>query len=252
MKYIVSILLVFITCAVQAQFGPAPIAKDTSVISNTNKKTKQKPIRDFKPSAVKIGIDAFGLGRTAFTSDFSHFEAQVDIDFHRYFLVVDFGNERNTISSNDFTYNNEGSYFRLGLQANMTQFNKNGNIIFFGLRYARSSFKDDLTFTESTDHFGTATSSVSNANLSSRWFEINTGMKVHVLKNFFLGYTLRVKLIKSNSASDELSPYIIPGFGLARKGGNIGFNYYVLYRIPFRKKAIPQKILKSRGNGADR
>ena len=58
-----------------------------SLESNSDNEKKQKVVRDFKPSAVKLGIEALTLGLSASKSGLSHYEIQSDIDFDRYFFV---------------------------------------------------------------------------------------------------------------------------------------------------------------------
>ena len=65
-----------------------------------------------------------------------------------------------------------------------------------------------------------------------------TGLKIRVVKQLYLGFTLRYKLFMSTSGAEDLRPYYIPGFGKNIGTSAFGFNYYVSYRLPFRKKII--------------
>ena len=40
------------------------------------------------------------------------------------------------------------------------------------------------------------------------------------------------------NGATETRPYYIPGFGKNVKTAGFGFNYYVSYRLPFRKKTV--------------
>lgn len=249
-RYIVSIAFLVLSCDLLAQPGEIALKRDSisgaSVAGPKVKKPRVK--RDFKPSSFKVGGDVLGFGRSLIESDYTHYEAQFDVDFHRYFFVVDVGRQEHSFSGSSFAYSNDGNYFRVGIQANMTQFNEDRNVIFFGLRYARSNFSDKLNFTQATDHWGSGDIALNNNGLSARWFELNTGMKVRVTGQLYLGYTIRFKLAKSMSQpTSTLQPYTIPGFGLASKGSNIGFNYYILYRLPFRNKPVPKKVVRPGG-----
>ena len=218
----------------------SPIAGD-SLISSSSREKDLKVERDFKPSAVKIGVDALAFGRTVTTSGFSQYEIQSDIDFDRYFFVVDIGRESNSLSNSEFSYSNSGNYFRLGLQVNMMPYNVDRSFFFFGFRYARSNFSHELNYVGSFDNWGNQNFDISNGSLSARWFETNMGMKVKVFENIFFGWTIRFKIAKKISGISDLEPRNIPGFGLADKGGNAGFNYYILYNIPFRDKPVPPR-----------
>lgn len=199
----------------------------------------QKAERDYKPSAIRVGANAFGLLQTAYKGDFTRIEGQMDIDLHHMFFVMDLGYEKNLSSSNDFNYENKGSYYRIGIQANIQPYNENRNVLFFGLRYARASFKDKLDFTNSTDLFGNTQFSLVNDNLRANWLELNMGMKVKIAQQLYFGYTIHFKFGQAFSGNGELTPSVVPGFGKSNKSSAAGFSYYIAYRIPFRDKPIP-------------
>lgn len=203
----------------------------------------QKSEKDFLPSAIRIGVDAFGLLNSGFKNDFSRIEGQVDIDLHHMFLAFDFGSENQKSSGNDFAYENSGNFYRVGLQANIQPYNINRNVMFFGARYAKSSFKDQLDFTD-TNSFGSTQFHYSNDNMSANWFELNLGMKIKIIEQLYFGYSIRFKLAQSFSGNGALTPRNIPGYGKSDKKSTTGFNYYIAYRFPFRKKAIPIKPKK--------
>lgn len=228
MKYISSILLLFLV--------------SISIAQKTEKIKK-----DYKPSAIRIGGNISGLIKNVIDNNFNKIEGQTDIDFHNFFFVVDFGYEKNLFSSGNYNYENKGNYYRIGVQANIQPYNLNRNVFFFGLRYARSQFEDNLNFINFTDKFGNAQFSLSNDNLKAKWFELNTGLKVKIIKQFYFGYTIHFKFIQSFSGNGELIPKNIPGFGKSDKKSTFGFSYYISYNIPFRKKDIPvnpQKVQK--------
>jgi len=204
----------------------------------------QKTKKDYRPSAIRIGYNTFSLIKSSIDGGFSQVEGQADIDFHHLFLAVDVGNEKNSFSSEDYNYENKGSYYRIGIQANIQPYNLNRNVFFFGLRLARSNFEDKLDFVNSTDKFGNAQFSLSNDNLKAKWLELNMGLKVKIVKQLYFGYTIHFKFSQSFSGNGDLTPRNIPGFGKANKKSAAGFSYYISYRIPFRKKAIPIKPIK--------
>ena len=126
----------------------------------------------------------------------------------------------------------------------MMPYNKHRSSIFFGLMYARSNFKDQISYDQFDQGWGANTLNYSNDNLTARWFEANLGINVRIAGPIYLGYTMRFKFSKSLSGNGELFPYEIPGFGKADKGGQFGFNYYVIYKLRFRDKPIPKRPVK--------
>lgn len=247
LRYIISIILLLAisqTTFAQEQDGPAieeGAETDVELDEKEKKEKKEKIPRDFKPSAVKVGLETIGLGRTVTSSGFTQFEGQADIDFDRYFFVLDLGHEKNSIANNEFNYTNNGNYIRAGVQINMMPYNQDKSFFFFGFRYARSLFSDQIAYTEDFDKWGQRNIEYKNPNLTATWYEVNMGMKVKVFERLYFGYTVRYKLNKSIKGFDSLMPRNIPGFGRADKSSNAGFNYYILYNIPFRDKPVPPK-----------
>lgn len=229
LKYITSLSVLLVSQSVMAQDNEQPII--------------QKVEKDFKPSEVIFATDVIGLGKTLFTDE-TKLEFHSKIDFHHYYLVGEFGMDKINLNGNGFDYNAEGTFFRVGPHVNMMPYNKHRSSIFFGLMYARSSFKDEITYQQADQGWGVQNLNFANDNLKARWYEANLGINVRVFGPVYLGYTLRFKFAKSLSGNEKLTPYEIPGYGKADKGGQFGFNYYVIYKLRFRDKPIPKKPTK--------
>ncbi|MFY0654166.1 MAG: hypothetical protein JXQ96_19170 [Cyclobacteriaceae bacterium] len=254
MKFIFSIILIYICHLawsqetvpgveqpVQTTDEEAEKGKNKKGEKEDKKSDKEKREADFKPSAVNVGIEGLGIARSLSSPGFYQFEGQADIDFDRYFFVLDLGRESNSISNDNFNYSNSGNYFRTGIQVNMMPYNPNRNFFFLGFRYARSSFRDDISYIDSFEKWGDKTLNFENKGVSARWFELNMGMKVKVFERLYFGYTIRYKMAKKMTGYGELNPRNIPGFGRGDKSSVAGFNYYFLYHIPFRDKPVPPK-----------
>ena len=224
--------------------SPAANTNTLSEDVKTEEVKKPKVKKDFKPSAVRFGMDALGLIRTGTTSGFHHLEGQADIDFHHYFFVVDFGHERNVLAREGFNYTNQGAFFRVGVQFDLMPYNVDKNVFFVGFRYAKSNFSDHLVYTDSFDKWGEKSYNTEQRGLTARWYEMNMGMKVKVFENVYFGYTLRYKISKKMNGFTDQEPYLIPGYGRASKASSAGFNYYILYNIPFRDKPVGKKPVK--------
>lgn len=192
---------------------------------------------DFSPSAVRIGTDIVAIGQTVLSPDKDLFEVNADVAFSKYFLTLDAGMDNIVRNGEDYTYENRGKYFRLGADINFMPNDPDNNVFFFGLRYGRSYFNDNLTVRSEDDIYGAYTLYSENTNLTARWFEMATGFKVRVWKAFFLGYTFRIKFSsKINGATGNLTPYEIPGYGEAADPTEVGVNYQIFYRIPLSAK----------------
>ena len=213
------------------------------ILLNSGNLIAQKSKRDFVPSEVIFATDVVGLGKTIF-SDETKLEFHTKIDFDQFYLAGDFGYDKINPTGEGFDYHSKGTFFRVGPHINMMPYNKHRSSIFFGLMYARSSFNDQITYELADQGWGARTLNYSNDNLTARWFEANLGINVKILGPLYLGYTMRFKFSKSLSGNGALFPYEIPGYGKADKGGQFGFNYYVIYKLRFRDKPIPKRPLK--------
>lgn len=196
--------------------------------------------RDWKPSVVFFSADVVKLIDMAASNDLN-MEFNFKTDFDQLFLAFDFGLENQNLSGEGFDYHSEGRFYRIGPQINFMKYNQERSNIFFGISYAAANLSDNIDYHVAEGVFDEAQLQYSNVNLKAHWFELNTGLSVRVAGPIFLGYTVRFKLAKSMDTPSKLTPFNIPGYGDASKDSRFGFNYYVTYKLGFRKKKIPQK-----------
>ena len=195
------------------------------------------------PSAVRIGVEPGALGYMIFSEKRSFFEATADLDINNFYLAMDYGINTFKLDEPTYQYENNGRYMRFGMDINLMKADKIYNVMFFGLRYARSVFNDELKYQtsaviQSDTRWPSAKASVSNSNVKSNWIEMTVGMKIRIFKQLYAGFTARYKFLKSIRDAGNLKPYYIPGFGKNINNDAWGLNYYIYYRIPFRKKVI--------------
>ena len=220
MKYIFSIVFFFIT--------------GLSVLGQAGR---------YAPSSIKLGADPGTLGYMLFSEKRGFFEAEADIDIDRFFIVGNYGFSDYLLDEPTYRYESNGSYLRLGADINFMHQDPNLNIAFFGLRYASSSFDEKLDYNtqaviQSETGWPNTQETVTNTNAKASWFEMVTGMKIRVVKQLYMGFTLRYKLFMKVRQVEELRTYYVPGFGKNVSSSAFGFNYYISYRLPFRKKII--------------
>lgn len=177
----------------------------------------------------------------AFGNNRMRYEFQADIDFHRIYLIGSYGINTYQISTDEFDYKNNGSYYRVGLEADFLKFDPDHNTLTFGLRYARANFSESLNTTLNSPVYGPYEESLNNDAVSARWFEMTTGLRVMVLKNLYMGYTFRIQLNRKIFDATEFRTYDIPGFGRAEFKNRWTFNYYLTYRIPWKEKQVMER-----------
>jgi hypothetical protein len=192
--------------------------------------------RDFRPTGVRFGTDLIQGIRGLSSSNFNGWEANVDVDFWRYYFAFDYGQWAQIETLENGYYENDGSYWRVGADVSFLKKDPDRNMFFLGLRYAQSSFADSIAYSYSDDNFGTITRQLENINLSASWVEITTGLRMKIWKYIWMGYTARIKLFPSLNGEGELESYNIPGYGRASADNWWGFNYQIFFKISVRKE----------------
>ena len=195
--------------------------------------TIQKIKPDWSPHELKVGFNAIRAGRSAFGSGLSTFEIQTGLSLYRVIAVLDLGIEENR-RGELFSYQNTGQYVRLGGDWNFVKDQESGNVISLGLRYARASFEDELDYSQNLG-FGENAFEYSNSNLNARWFEITLNLRGKIVTNLFMGFSMRWQFSRKINGEGELKAFDIPGFGTTRRENSTAFDYYIMWRIPFKK-----------------
>lgn len=200
--------------------------------------TMRVSFRDkFMPTGVRLGTDALSIARNFYDDSFEGWEANADVDFNRYFLTVDYGRWARSYSGDSVGYSNEGRYWRVGADVNFLTKDPERNMFFLGLRYGHGVFDEAFALLDADKQWGTNDRQAvpyTNNDVSARWFELTTGIKVKMFSWFWMGYTARFKFGLKTGATPELLPHDVPGYGRTDKESYWGFNYQLMFRIPFR------------------
>ncbi|MBX2947347.1 MAG: hypothetical protein KF725_16075 [Cyclobacteriaceae bacterium] len=190
--------------------------------------------RSYVPTGVRFGVDMISIIRTPIEPKFSGWEAAADIDFDRYYLVLEAGRWSRDLSSENDTYSNRGNFWRAGVDMNFLKNDPERNNFFLGLRYARGSFSEQLITRVNDPVFGEGIIQNENIDVGASWAELTTGLRVRMFSVLWMGYTIRYKFGLNTNESSGLVPYDVPGYGRTDKNTTWGFTYYVLVRVPFK------------------
>lgn len=207
---------------------------------------KEKVPIDWRPKYLKFSYDIVAPIRGAATSQQSQ-ELQAMLSVDKFFFAVEGGTGSSTRSkarlSEDipwsYLYKSSGSFFRFGPEVNLIKNNKDGGALNFGLRYAQSTFSDELSYYDDLG-FGQQIYTDANSKIVSRWVELTSSLDVTVWKNLHVGFTVRYKIQRGDQGIGTLKPFDIPGFGLYRNFNAVGFNYYFGWAIPLRELEEPR------------
>jgi hypothetical protein len=197
------------------------------------------------PSAVRIGTDLGFLGVSIFDPERQLFEISADLDVYKLFITADYGMASWKFNKDNFAYDNSGSYFKAGIDYNLIARDPDLNVIYFGVKYANSSFSEKFSYSITDPFYYDYSEELNKSNMNAYWIEANFGMKVRIWKQLFLGWAGRIKFAKKvKSSNSTFDTFYIPGYGKAEYDTRYAFNFQIFYRIPFRDKPPykPKKI----------
>ncbi len=161
---------------------------------------------------------------------------------------------------NGYEYENNGIYFRAGLDYNILKHMKQNfseDAIFLGLRFGQATGRHKIrtlvqnipwNWYDLRDEDGDLTqfrfsNRISYGNYTANWLELVTGLRATVWRNFQMGYTFRYKVLMSvQNQHKKLTVNEIPGFGTTELTAKPSLSYHIFYRIPLRKKQKIEEI----------
>lgn len=228
-KYIFSILFVILTSL--ACFGQEK--------GNKQDEDLYAPIEDKEPlvlKGIKVGVN---VGRvTDFFFKPERRSTEVSLDFNlsnKYFGVVEGGISETSMIKENYWYDSEGSYIKVGMDFNMLK--KYPTDYFgIGIRIGRADFKHSASHIIFEDsHWIADPIAVDSKSYNTYWLEASFGLKGELIKNVYFGWSALVRIGVSGRKDAQFQPYEIPGFGKGANSINLGATYYIYYQIPFNK-----------------
>ena len=214
--------------------------------SNSND-TLIKKDKLLKTNKIRLGFDLLKPVLSSSEGSNLNYEIVGDLQLtENIYLAGEYGLVDKVIEDENINFNSSGSFLRIGFDYNMFE-NWIGmdNSIYVGLRYGTSSFsskildynvrnKDSYFSNLVTNEFQT----IEYSNLSGNWIEILLGIKVETFKNVYLGLSLRLNKLLSDTKPDNFGNLFIPGFNKVTDENTFGsgFNYTLTYSIPLKKR----------------
>ena len=243
-KYIISLLVCLAMYPVHAQEKnvPAPEKQgQEQKKQGPEQKKKEEPkepeVRFFNGFTVQV--DVASLATTALKlGDSYSMEGGIQFDLKKkYYPVFELGVAgANKFSTANAEFKTNGLFGRFGIDMNMMKKKKDSkptsNLFLAGVRIGMSHFAYDVTNLQITDGYwgGTETVDYKNQVSTKVWYEIVAGVRVEIIKNIFMGWTVRDKNLLGTDVSGEVFPAYIPGYGL--NTSNIwSINYTIGYHF---------------------
>jgi len=193
---------------------------------------------------IRFGIDLSKQVRMI-TEDYNGISLYADLRIkERLFIVAEVGNDDKKIYNENINSNFKGSYVKAGFNYNFYN-NPPGleNEIYFGFRFATSSFKSEVFdyLVYDLDKYwenGRIEGYSEYNNLSANWIELILGFNAKISKNIFMGTSLRLNRMINQKSPENFGNLYIPGFNIVTEDNNFGtgITYTLTYRIPIVKK----------------
>jgi hypothetical protein len=225
------------------------------LVNAQQKKTDSIPPK-IERFGIRVGADIFKLTRSFYDKNYKGIEFVGDYRITKnYYLVAELGNENKTTEDDRLNSTAKGTYIKAGFDYNSYEnWLDMRNMVYIGLRYGASTFSQQLNsykLYNTSTYFPEAPTVISGEKfngLSAQWFEVVVGMKAEVLKNIYVGFSVRMNKILSNSKPENFDNLYIPGFNRTYNGDfGVGFNYTVSYFLPlYKTKSSPKKVVKKK------
>jgi hypothetical protein len=203
---------------------------------------------------VRFGADISKLVQSLYDKNYKGIEFVGDYRVtKKYYLAGELGNENTTVEDNRLSFTTQGTYLKVGFDYNSYEnWLDMRNMIYFGMRYGASTFSQTLNsynLYNTSVYFPenpTVISGEKYNGLTSQWIEVVLGLKAEVLKNIYIGFSIRMNRLLTNTKPDNFDNLYIPGFNRTYNGDfGIGFNYSVSYFLPlYKTKSFKKKNSK--------
>ncbi len=201
-------------------------------------KAEKKQLNKGNPG-LAVGIDLAPFIMHAFANERLGAEANVRYTLNRKWqLAAEVGYENVELDTDQMSYSSDGSFIRAGIDYNLFKVEEIGNNdnVLIGFRYGVAVQEHSCPrYTIKEEYWGDVSNSIGASTVASHWGEFVFGLRSEVLKNFYMGWSVRFKTIVNVGKDNELEPYSIPGFGRRDRSTNMGFTYTLEYHLPFRK-----------------
>lgn len=224
-------------------FTSTVVAQDS-----TSNKRKKDTVSYKLPKAFTLGVDISYPIRYAFDKDVKGFEVVGDLRLsNNWYIAAEAGYSSGSKTNEYLDYTIDGPYFKLGFNYNIIKFSKPTNNSFYvGARGVYSMLNTDVNnYKIRDDYWGnSSTGSFSPGNSTVYSLDLVVGMKVEMVKNFIMGWTIRGAFPVSSTMDESFDDLYIPGVGF-KKDFIFNFNYTLSYMLPFGKvKNAPPKEIK--------
>lgn len=218
-----------------------PVVNETAVHENHIKAEKKHINRD-----LRIGLDISTLISGAITPIRRGLDLSLEYNFTpKLYLMLEGGYQYYEKENIRIKYISEGNYLRVGVDYNVRKpvEQNDHDIYYIGGRIGYASFQQEVPYYLLVNGFwGNSESSLSRVRNYAYWLEFVTGFKVEILKNWFLGMGLRLKMFVDRDKNSIEPVQFVPGYARNYNSSVADFNYTIYYNIPLNYKKRKQLV----------
>lgn len=221
--------------------SPALYAQADTTATDTTQAPKPKK-KDLAGHQLCLGVDIFHPIINNIIGNQTGYEFAADYYLHNeYYFAGEGGWGSANVNYSDLKYSTTNTFIRLGF--NKSVLNRDGpkdwDMMMIGMRLGFANItRSAATYTVTDSVWGNSDSSHVGKSFPALWIEINGGMRVELLKNFFAGWNIRGKFMLNGRSFNDLAPLYIAGYGKGDKNSNFDFNVYLSYALRWDKKGV--------------
>ena len=199
---------------------------------------------------LSIGVDLYKPVYSSINNDDLSYELVTSLRiFEDFSIASEIGSLDRYVEDENVNFTSTGEYIKFGFDYNLfNNWTGMDNSIYLGMRFATSSFNnkiDSYTLRNPDSYWSNNVldnyETINHSNQSANWIEFLVGIKVETINNIYLGISLRLNRLLSNTTPNNFNNLYIPGFNKVTDDNSwgSGFNYTLTYSLPlnFNNKA---------------
>lgn len=192
------------------------------------------------PAGLRVGVDLSRFALKYFQPYRTDVTVNLDARYNdRLYIASDLSFNSVYHLDQNYKYISNGMSGTIGINYNFLKKNvpKENFIVYGGIRYGLAVFTYKIPeYRIYNVYWGNIRGSVPETTKMAHWVELTVGMKVEVLKNLYLGWSLHERILVNGAlAKQDFPPLVIPGFGKGYKKSAFDFQYSIAYLIPLWK-----------------
>ncbi len=192
--------------------------------------------------AVTVGVNVWDPAMRALGQHYGGIDFWGELSLHNRFkpiVVIGTGSCDYSPDNSNFTFKSKlAPYFKLGINYNVF-YNSSPDYQFcVGMRYGFTTFDYEVTSVSVDDPYWNEEShfSIPSQKSTTGYLEITGGIKVKIVKNISMGWTLKYHSIIHETNAVYGKPMYIPGFG--KRGNALGGEFSIMYTLPLNNKTV--------------